>query len=82
VRAIDEAGEALVLDLSDVAYIDSVGLGTLVSGLKRANEHGTKLRLVCADSQTHKVLTITGLIQVFDVYPDRSSAVAGAGNAE
>jgi anti-sigma B factor antagonist len=79
VASIEGEGRVLVLDLADVDYIDSVGLGTLVSGLKRATERNTQLRLVCTKPQIHKVLSITGLIRVFEVYGDRAAALAGGG---
>lgn len=77
VPAIDQERGVIVLDMTEVNYIDSVGLGTLVAGLKRANEHGAQLRFVVTNPQIQKVLNITGLVRVLDVYETRESAVAG-----
>jgi anti-sigma B factor antagonist len=77
VPAIDQEGGVIVIDMTEVNYIDSVGLGTLVAGLKRANEHGAQLRFVVTNPQIQKVLNITGLVRVLDVYETSDSAVAG-----
>jgi anti-sigma B factor antagonist len=49
----------------------------LVGALKRANEHGARLRFVITGSQILKVLNITGLIRVFDIYPSVEEAIRG-----
>lgn len=77
IAAIDGGPRVLVVDLTEVGYIDSVGLGTLVSGLKRASERGTRMRLVVTSPQIHKVMDITGLHTVFEIYPDLETAVRG-----
>jgi anti-sigma B factor antagonist len=75
--AIDEGTPAVIVDLTSVGYVDSVGLGTLVVGLKRAAEQRTALRLVVTSPQIEKVFKITGLLTVFDIYADQASAVKG-----
>ena len=77
VGGIDREGGVIVVDMTEVNYIDSVGLGTLVAGLKRANEHGARLRFVVTNPQIQKVLNITGLVRVLDVYETPDSAIAG-----
>jgi len=57
----------LIVDLSGVTFIDSMGLGALVSGLKRARAQGGDLRLVGATDHVAKVLEITRLNQAFVV---------------
>lgn len=66
-----------VVDLSDVSFVDSTGLGVLVSGLKRFREAGGDLRLVVTQPQILKVLEITGLSTVFAVRATVDEAVAG-----
>src|SRR5436190_15359837 len=75
VTAIDSGSPVVVADLTQVGYIDSVGLGTLVIGLKRASERGVALRLVVTNPQIEKVLRITGLLGVFQVYGDGQTAL-------
>jgi anti-sigma B factor antagonist len=77
VNAIDGQGGVIVVDLSKVGFIDSEGLGTLVGGLKRAIEHGTQLRFVVTHPQVRKVLDITGLGRVLDIYDTVETALSG-----
>jgi anti-sigma B factor antagonist len=77
VEAIETTGGLIVLDLVNVLYLDSMGLGMLVGALKRANEHDAHLRFVITSSQVLKVLNITGLIRIFDIYPSVDEAVRG-----
>ena len=64
---MDEGHYRLVVDLEGVEFMDSTGLGVLVSCLKRAKEHGGDLSLVCTSPQILRVLSITGLDKVFEV---------------
>ncbi|MGO8787022.1 MAG: STAS domain-containing protein [Terriglobia bacterium] len=58
----------LVLDLADVTYIDSAGLGTLVAGFTSAQNQGASLKLANLTKRFHEQLNITKLVTVFDVY--------------
>lgn len=75
VRLVDEGKKLLLLNMGGVEYIDSAGLGTLVGGLKRTNEHGGQLKIVNANDQIQKVFNITGLVRVFDQYKDEDEAL-------
>jgi anti-sigma B factor antagonist len=75
-EAIEDVPTVVVVDLTDVGYIDSVGLGTLVVSLKRALEQRTRLRLVVTSPQIEKVLKITGLLGIFEIYRDPQSAIS------
>jgi anti-sigma B factor antagonist len=74
--AIDDGPSVVVVDLTEVGYIDSVGLGTLVISLKHATEQRAKLRLVVTSPQIEKILKITGLQSVFEIYSDPQSAAS------
>ncbi len=66
IRGLLDAGYTLiVLDLGNVRFIDSSGLGALVVSLKAAAEHGSSIRLACAQPSVEKVLKLTGLDRVF-----------------
>jgi anti-sigma B factor antagonist len=65
----------LIVDLSGIAFIDSTGLGVLVGGQNRAAEAGGALRLVCAQERVLKLFRITGLDEVFAIYPTLPEAV-------
>ena len=58
----------LVLDLDQVAFLDSTGLGVLVGGLKRVRAHDGSLHLVCSQERILKVFRITGLTKVFPIH--------------
>jgi benzoate-CoA ligase len=65
----------LVLDLEDVAFLDSTGLGVLVGGLKRVRAHDGSLTLVCTQERILKVFRITGLTKVFPIHASVDEAV-------
>jgi anti-sigma B factor antagonist len=75
----------VVVDLEGVDFLDSTGLGVLVSGLKRFRTLGGDLLLVCTHKRILKVFEITGLTQVFSMHATVDDAVAaaapGAGHA-
>ena len=56
-----DSGGTLIVDLNRVTFIDSAGLGALVSTARRAAEHGGSLYAVCARPQTRKLLWLTGV---------------------
>ena len=65
----------LVLDLGEVSYIDSAGLGTLVSGFTSAQNQGANLKLANLTKKFREQLNITKLVTVFDVYDSVDAAV-------
>jgi anti-sigma B factor antagonist len=58
----------LVIDLQEVHFIESTGLGALIGGRRRAHALRGSLRLVCAEQQVLKIFRITGLDKVFAIY--------------
>ena len=66
----------LVVDLTGISFIDSTGLGVLVAGQNRAGELGGGLSLVCQQERVLKLFRITGLDQVFAIFPTLSEALA------
>lgn len=69
----------LIVDMAEVDFLDSTGLGVLVGGLKRARSHEGSLRLVCDQEKILKVFRITGLTKVFPIHPSLDGALAEAG---
>lgn len=65
----------LVLDLAEVSYIDSAGLGTLVAGFTSAQSQGANLKLANLTKRFSEQLNITKLVTVFDVYDTVQNAV-------
>ena len=69
---------SVVVDLQGVDFLDSTGLGVLVSGLKRFRTGGSDLLLVVTSPRIGKVFEITGLTQVFSMHESLDDAVAAA----
>jgi len=75
--AIDRALQnAVVVDLLAVTFIDSTALGVLISGLKRSQGAGGELRIVVAEPRILKIFEITGLTDVFSIFPTIDEATA------
>lgn len=66
--AVGEETKQIVVDLSDVTFMDSSGLGVIVRGLKRSREAGIELDLVITNDRVLKVFSITGLDQVIEIH--------------
>src|SRR5215469_11013010 len=66
----------IVLNLADVSYIDSGGIGTLVSLFTSARNAGGDLKLANLTKRVTELLQITKLITVFESYDDELKAVA------
>lgn len=64
----------VIVDLSDVTFLDSTALGVLVSGLKRLRSEGGDLRLVVNRPNLLKVFEITGLTDLFSMHETLESA--------
>lgn len=64
-----ESGVAnLVVNLTEVDYLDSTALGVLIGGLKRMRERDGDLVLVCPGARVRRVFEITGLDKIFGIY--------------
>jgi anti-sigma B factor antagonist len=79
---LDSGGGTVVVDLSDVTFLDSTGLGTLVGAFKHAEERGGSLPIVCPHERILKLFRITGLDTVFTIHDAVPAAVAAAGHAD
>ena len=69
----------LVVDMSDVTFLDSTGLGVLVGRLKFARTRGGSLRLVARAERVLRVFAITGLDKVFEIHSDLAGALEAVG---
>jgi anti-sigma B factor antagonist len=58
----------IVVDMTEVEFLDSTGLGVLVGGLKKVRAHDGALELVCNNDRLLKIFKITGLAKVFVIH--------------
>ncbi|HVS83003.1 MAG TPA: STAS domain-containing protein [Pyrinomonadaceae bacterium] len=72
---VAEGRNQIVLNLARVTYIDSSGLGELISSHVTSNHKGGQIKLLNLTQRFHELMTITKLITIFDVYTDESQAV-------
>lgn len=72
-----ERSPRVVIDLEGTAFIDSSGLGALVSGLKTARHAGGDLRLAAAGEQVRTVLSLTNLDRILRPHPSVADARSG-----
>jgi anti-sigma B factor antagonist len=76
IRELAEGGEKkILLSLYDVDYIDSSGIGELVSAYTTVRNAGGELKLLHLTKRVHDILQITRLFTVFDVQTEESAAV-------
>jgi anti-sigma B factor antagonist len=72
---LDSGRSRILLNLGDVNYIDSSGIGELVSGFTAVRNRSGELKLLNLTKKVHDLLQLTKLFTVFDVYSDESTAV-------
>lgn len=65
----------IIVDLSEVNYINSGGLRCLVTAWRKARKQGGNVILTGLRARVHDVFTMVGFDKVFDVYPDRNLAL-------
>ncbi len=75
-KAISEAGDNLVADLTEVTFMDSTGLGVLVGRLKEVRTRGGQLHCVVTTDRVRRVFMATGLDTVLQLHDDVDSAVS------
>jgi anti-sigma B factor antagonist len=77
VNSLKEQGYMrVVIDLGQVSYLDSDGLGALIQAYATMKRAGGTLKLMRLTNRLRDVLTITKLVTVFDTYEDEKSALA------
>lgn len=74
VSVIDGGCSNIIVDMEQVGFIDSSGLGVLVSALRRAREREGVVRIVCTRENILKIFRITGLDKVFPIFADAEEA--------
>ncbi len=75
-EAIATDASAVVLDLTEVEFIDSTGLSVLLNGLRRLTRRSGTMSLVCTNPTVLRLFEITRLDSTFDIAPTRDEAIA------
>jgi anti-sigma B factor antagonist len=72
---VGKGQKKVLLNLANVSYIDSSGIGELVSGFTTVTNSGGQLKLLNLNKRVKDLLQITKLYTVFDVHEDEAAAV-------
>lgn len=75
-KFLDSGAKKILLNLGDVSYIDSSGIGELVSTYTSALNSGSRLKLLNLTSRIQQLLAITKLLTVFETFEDEKAALA------
>ena len=69
-----DKSEALIIDMTGVAYIDSAGLGSIISAYVSRERDARKLVLASVNDRVKMVMTVTGVEQLFQIFPSVAQA--------
>jgi anti-sigma B factor antagonist len=72
---IEEKPERLVVDLSQVSYMDSAGLAVLIEAMQKVEAYGGKFMLAGLQETVRSIFEISRLDQVFQIFPDADAAL-------
>ncbi|MBA3430263.1 MAG: STAS domain-containing protein [Actinobacteria bacterium] len=78
IELVSEGEHNIVINLEEVDFLDSTGLGVLVGALKRVKGHNGTLALICTQDKILKVFQVTGLDKVFAIHDSEDAALEGA----
>lgn len=78
-KAVDQDKKKIVLNLGKVSWMDSSGLGVIVSGHTTLSRAGGALKILHATKKIHELFIITKLITIFDTYSDEQKALDSFG---
>ena len=78
-RAVDQGHKKVLLDLGKVSWMDSSGLGVIVSGHTTLSRAGGALKILNATKKIHELFIITKLITIFETFTDEQEALDSYG---
>lgn len=79
-KLIDEGKKNVVIDLSDVKFMNSSGLGMMIGGLTTMKKTGGNLKLARVTEKIESLLIITKLITIFEFYDNVDDAIKSFSN--
>jgi anti-sigma B factor antagonist len=74
--ALDKGHSRVILDLAQVRYVDSTGLGELVQALTASRSRGGDMKLLNVTRRVNDLLILTRLLTIFDCFDDEAAAIA------
>lgn len=77
-QVLDEGAQVVIVDLQNVPFVDSAGLGALIGSLKAARKRGRRLGLAAPAEDVRQILDVTNLRRVFEVHGTLEEALARA----
>ena len=75
-EVLKNGGKKIILNLNDVNYIDSSGIGELVSSFTSVTNQGGQLKLLNLTKKIQELLAITKLLTVFQTFEDEQKAIS------
>jgi anti-sigma B factor antagonist len=75
VEAANEGKHDIIVDLTELEFLDSTGLGALIGAHRRALENSGRVRLIVREGPIQRLLNITGLMRIFAVYASLDAAL-------
>jgi len=76
---LDEARLKFLLDLRDVTYLDSFGVGVIAAKYVSVRRKGGDIRLLCLSPRTHQVMRISGLLKIFQTFESEEDGLRSFG---
>lgn len=76
-----EGWKRILINLSEVSFIDSAGVGELVAGLRTSRRFGAELKLLLTNERVRSTLYTARLLPIFDIHDSEDDALAGFGSA-
>ena len=71
---LDEGYQRFIVDMSEVSYINSGGLRSLVTAWRKAKKEGGNVLLCGLQSRVHQIFSMVGFDKVFELYPSQQAA--------
>jgi anti-sigma B factor antagonist len=75
IEAANEGKHDIIVDLTELEFLDSTGLGALIGAHRRALENSGRVRLIVREGPIQRLLNITGLMRIFAVYASLDAAL-------
>jgi anti-sigma B factor antagonist len=73
---VGKGSKKIILNLADLSYMDSSGMGELVTAFTSVKNQGGELKLINLTKKIHDLMQITKLVTVFDIHEDEAAAIA------